>query len=77
MLLSLKEKNKKLRQQFVSSLKVLNCVEKLTYWLELSLNWCIHDVISVAHLELAHTNDLYWWPRPEKPEEVIVNSKKK
>ena len=31
MLLSLKEKNKKLRQQFVSLLKVLNCVEKLIY----------------------------------------------
>jgi len=30
-LLSLKEKNKKLRQQFVSLLKVLNCVEKLAY----------------------------------------------
>ena len=77
MLLSLKEKNKKLRQQFVSLLKVLNCVEKLAYWLELSSNWHIHDVISVAHLEPAHTNDPYWWPRPEEPEEVIVNSKKK
>ena len=74
---SLKEKNKKLRQQFVSLLKVLNCVEKLTYWLELSSNWCIHDVISVAHLEPAHTNDPYWRPRPEEPKEVIVNDEKK
>jgi len=31
MLLSLKEKNKKLRQQFISLLKVLNYVEILTY----------------------------------------------
>ncbi len=38
MLLSLKEKNKKLRQQFMSLLKVLNCIEKLIYWLELSLS---------------------------------------
>ncbi len=30
-LLSLKKKNKKLRQQFMSLLKVLNCVEKLIY----------------------------------------------
>jgi len=30
-LLSLKEKNKKLKQQFMSLLKVLNCVEKLIY----------------------------------------------
>ncbi len=60
MLLSLREKNKKLRQQFMSLLKVLNCVRKLTYWLKLSLSWCIHDVISVAHLESAHINDPYW-----------------
>ena len=76
-LLSLREKNKKLRQQFVNLLKVLNCVRKLTYWLELSLSWCIHDVISVAHLKLTHINDSYWWPRSEEPEEVIVNSEKK
>jgi len=31
MLLSLREKNKKLRQQFMSLLKVLNHVEKLAY----------------------------------------------
>ncbi len=31
MLLSLKKKNKKLRQQFMSLLKVLNCVKKLIY----------------------------------------------
>ncbi len=31
MLLSLKKKNKKLRQQFMNLLKVLNCIEKLTY----------------------------------------------
>jgi len=31
MLLSLKKKNKKLRQQFMNLLKVLNCVEKLIY----------------------------------------------
>ena len=77
MLLSLREKNKKLRQQFVNLLKVLNCVEKLTYWLELSLSWHIHDVISVAHLKSAYINDPYWQSRSEEPEEVIVNSKKK
>ncbi len=76
-LLSLKEKNKKLRQQFMSLLKVLNCVKKLTYWLELSLSWHIYDVISVAHLKSAHINDPYWWPRSEEPEEVIVNDEKK
>ncbi len=76
-LLSLKEKNKKLRQQFMSLLKVLNCVKKLIYWLELSLSWCIHDVISVAHLKSAHINDSYWWSRSEELKEVIVNSKKK
>ncbi len=31
MLLNLKKKNKKLRQQFVNLLKVLNCIEKLIY----------------------------------------------
>ncbi len=76
-LLSLKEKNKKLRQQFMSLLKVLNCVKKLTYWLELLLNWCIHDVISVAHLKSAHINDSYQQSRSEESEEVIVNNKKK
>jgi len=37
-LLSLKKKNKKLRKQFMSLLKVLNYVKKLIYWLKLSLN---------------------------------------
>jgi len=37
MLLSLKKKNKKLRQQFVISLKVLNYIKKLIYQLKLSL----------------------------------------
>ncbi len=77
MLLSLKKKNKKLRQQFMSLLKVLNCVKKLIYWLKLLLSWCIHDVISVAHLKSAYINDPYWWLRSEEPEEVIVNNKKK
>ncbi len=76
-LLSLKKKNKKLRQQFVSLLKVLNCVEKLIYQLKLSLSWCIHDVILIAHLKSAHINDPYWWSRSEESEEVIVNSEKK
>ncbi len=72
-LLNLKEKNKKLRQQFVSLLKVLNCVKKLIYWLELLLSWHIHDVISVAYLKSAHINDSYWWLRLEESEEVIMN----
>jgi len=38
MLLSLKKKNKKLRQQFVISLKVLNYIKKLIYQLKLSLS---------------------------------------
>ncbi len=77
MLFSLREKNKKLRQQFMSLLKVLNCVRKLAYQLELSLSWHIHDVISVAHLKLTHINDSYQQSRSEEPEEVIVNDEKK
>ncbi len=77
MLFSLKEKNKKLRQQFVNLLKVLNCVEKLIYWLKLLLSWCIHDVVLIAHLKSAHINDSYQWSRSEELKEVIVNSEKK
>ncbi len=77
MLLSLKKKNKKLRQQFMSLLKVLNYVEKLIYWLKLSLSWCIHDVILIAHLKSTHINDSYWWSRSEESKEVIVNDEKK
>jgi len=73
---SLKEKNKKLGQQFAGPLKVLDRVGKLAYRLELPPSWRIHDVISVAHLEPAHTNDPYRRPRPEEPEGVIVDGEK-
>ncbi len=77
MLLSLKKKNKKLRQQFVISLKVLNYIKKLIYQLKLSLSWHIHDVISIVHLKSAHINDSYWQSRSEELKEVIINNEKK
>ncbi len=61
----------------MSLLKVLNYVKKLIYQLELSLSWCIYDVILVTHLKSIHINDSYWWLRSEESEEVIVNDEKK
>ena len=51
--------NKKLKQQFAGLIKVLNWVERLAYRLNVPPTWQIHNVISVVHLEPAHTLDPY------------------
>ncbi len=69
--------NKKLKQQFADLIKVLNWVERLAYHLNVSLMWQIHNVISVVHLEPAHTLDSYQQSQSEKPKEVMVDEEKK
>ena len=51
--------NKKIEQQFVELFKVIKQIGQLTYQLELSAMWKIHNVILIAHLEPATSNDLY------------------
>jgi len=68
--------NKKLKQQFADLIKVLNWVERLAYRLNVPPTWQIHNVISVVHLEPAHTLDPYQWPQSEKPEGVMVDGEK-
>lgn len=53
--------NKKLEWQFVRLFKVTEWVEHLIYCLNLPSAWKIYDVISIAHLELASSNDSYTW----------------
>jgi len=69
--------NKKLKQQFTDLIKVLNQVERLAYHLNIPSMWQIHNVISVVHLEPAHTLDPYQWPQSEKPKGVMIDEEKK
>jgi len=69
--------NKKLKQQFAGLIKVLNWVERLAYHLNVSSMWRIHNVISVMHLEPAHTLDSYQQSQSEKLKEVMVDEEKK
>ena len=71
---SLVGQNRKLGQQFGGPLRVTERVGQLAYRLDIPTTWRIHDVISVAHLEPASTNDPYRRPRPEHPDAVITSS---
>jgi hypothetical protein len=58
---SARNMTKKMSIQYVESFKVVQRVERLTYRLDISLNWKIHSVFSVAQLEFASNsaNDSY------------------
>ncbi len=71
---SLEGVNKKISQQFVGPLRILERVDRLAYRLELPEAWKIHNVISVAHLEPAYNDDPYNRPRPEKPDAITVDN---
>jgi hypothetical protein len=47
----LKGHNVKIEQQFAGPFKVLECIGRLVYCLQLPLSMKIHPVISIAHLE--------------------------
>ena len=51
--------NKKIKQQFIDSFKIIERIKCLIYRLNLSPHWCIHNIISIAHLKSAITADLY------------------
>ena len=51
--------NQKLEQQFVELFKITEQIDCLVYHLDLPSNWKIHDVIFIAHLELASFNNPY------------------
>ena len=65
----------KVQQQFVEPFQITEWIGWLVYWLDLPSHWKIHDVISIAHLELATTanDDLYQRPRPDHPSAVTVD----
>ena len=65
--------NKKLERQFVGPFKVTERIGRLAYRLDLPPAWKIHNVISIAHLEPASTNDLYNRPRPTHPPSITVD----
>ena len=65
--------NWKLEQQFIELFKVIKWIGHLIYCLNLSLNWLIHDVIFIAHLESAHTNDSYNRSQSDHLSTVTVN----
>ncbi len=71
----LKDLNRKLAQQFVGPLRVLERIGRLAYRLAIPETWAIHNVISVAHLEPATSidEDPYSRPRPDHPEAVEVD----
>ncbi|SLM35924.1 probable transposable element [Lasallia pustulata] len=64
--------NQKIEQQFVGPFTVTEQIGRLAYRLDLPLNWLIHNVISITHLEPAHTNDPYNRPQPDHPPTVTV-----
>ena len=66
---------KKLTQQYVCPFHVLEKMGRLTYKLDVSLNWGAHLVFSVAQLELASflTNNPFHYPRPYMPPIVFVD----
>ena len=43
--------NKKLSQQFVDLIWILKHLEHLTYCLDISTSWKIHNIVSITHLE--------------------------
>ena len=67
-------KNKKLQQQFIGPLRIKRRVGRLAYELDIPLNWKIHPVVSIAHLEPASNQQLdpYNRPRPDHPGPVHV-----
>lgn len=65
--------NKKLGQQFVGPLLVKERIGRLAYRLDLPDSWKIHDVVSIAHLEPAYTDDPYRRPRPSHPDAVVTS----
>ena len=66
--------NWKLKWQFIELFKVTEWIECLTYCLDLPSVWKIHNVISIAHLELISTNDPYNWAWPTNLSAVTVDS---
>ena len=71
---SLMKQNKKLSQQFVKSLQITERISHLTYCLDISVTWKIHNIVSVVHLESAYTNDSYHQSHSEHLSTVITLS---
>ena len=65
--------NRKIERQFVRLFKVIERIGRLAYRLELPPMWKIHDVVSIAHLEPATSNDPYDRPVPTHPPSVTVD----
>lgn len=68
--------NKKLNQQFVSSLHITEWIGWLAYHLNISASWKIHNVIFIAHLESVTSvkKDSYCCSQPDHSEAVIMSS---
>ena len=59
-LFSFIDQNKKLKQQFVDSLCIVEQINKLVYHLDIFTSWWIHDVVLIVHLKLVYMNNSYW-----------------
>ena len=55
--------NWKLKWQFIRLFRVTEWIKCFAYCLNLPLIWKIHNIISIAHLKSASSNNLYNWPR--------------
>ena len=49
--------NKKLEQQFVDFLYIIEWIKRLVYHLNIFAFWQIHDVVSIVHLELVSQSE--------------------
>ena len=66
--------NQKLEQQFIEFFKVTEWIDCFVYCLDLPSVWKIHDIISIAHLELTSSNNLYKWAWSINLSAVTVDS---
>ena len=67
--------NRKLEQQFIGPLKVTQQVGRLAYKLDISNNWKIYNIISIAHLEPAPPNNPFKRLILDHPSAITLNSK--
>ena len=66
--------NKKLEQQFIDSIQVLEQIDCLVYQLDISHMWKIHNVIFIAHLKSGSSkkDDSYCWSCFSHSEMIII-----
>ena len=61
----------KLSSQYAESFRITEKIDNLVYKFDISANWRVHSIFSIAHLELAQNSTMNFFHRTSKQSEFI------